>query len=168
MRHRLTFAAVCLCFCGVCAPVLASPQARGPVRPIDAWSDIATDDLHFIRATLRENHPGPADPENPWFRAWYERGFGEALNLARRAQDYAGYYFAIQYFLRGFQDGHLGALSSDPLTDPRLRFKWPGFIVGYQSGRFEVVESEERSLSIGATLVSCDGRPANELAGSVL
>lgn len=153
-------------------PNAASTQEIGTESgrrtPVWSWSDIAVDDLHFIRAVLRRDHPGPADTLNPWFRDWYERGFERALALAGRAEDYPGYFFALKYFTVGFQDGHLGALADDVLDDPRLSFRWPGFVVGTRHDAFVVTASEDPRIPVGATLVSCDGRAADELGRSIL
>jgi hypothetical protein len=59
------------------------PEDRTGAQP---WADVAVDDLHFIRAVLRENHPGPLDAENAAFSAWYRGGFEQALALARRSR----------------------------------------------------------------------------------
>jgi hypothetical protein len=40
---------------------LSFTQDKQEIKTIDSWGDIAIDDLHFIRATLRQNHAGPAD-----------------------------------------------------------------------------------------------------------
>jgi hypothetical protein len=53
MRIAFFTAAVALC-------VAMQPRERD-------WAQTAVDDLHFIRAVLRENHPGPADSDNPAF-----------------------------------------------------------------------------------------------------
>jgi hypothetical protein len=160
-----------LVFCFLTEMTLAANPQNG-MRTfqdrVDQWSEIAIDDLHFIRAILRENHPGPADTLNPWFRSWYERGFDEALELASQAENYAGYYFSIQYYMQGFQDGHLGALGEDLLAVTELDFRWPGFIVGYKLGQFQVIESEEPRVPVGATLISCDGRSADSLGKTIL
>src|SRR5262249_47022857 len=74
------------------ALLLAQSLAAGPARD---WAQTAVDDLHFIRAVLRENHPGPVDPENPGFLDWYRQGFEKALERARQAKDFAGYFFSI-------------------------------------------------------------------------
>jgi hypothetical protein len=49
--------------------------------------------------------------ENPGFRDWHRGGFEKTLERARRARDFAGYFFAVQYYMAGFRDGHLGALT---------------------------------------------------------
>jgi hypothetical protein len=148
--------------------VVAPAGAQTSGVQLAAWSEVAVDDLHFIRAVLRENHPGPADTLNPWFRDWYERGFHEALGLAERAMDYPGYYFAIQYYMHGFQDGHLGALGEDLLDNSHLEFRWPGFVVEYHDGEFRIAESRERELPVGATLIACDERSPETLGRTLL
>src|SRR5262245_39203388 len=98
------------------AIVCAVPAGAQNANTRDS-AETAVDDLHFIRATLRENHPGPVDRENQVFREWYLSGFPQALDRARRATDFTGYFFAISYYLAGFQDGHLGALTERHLED---------------------------------------------------
>jgi hypothetical protein len=138
------------------------------------------DDLHFIRATLRVNHPGPIDEQNPWFAEWFEEGFDQALLLAEQAEDYSGYYFAIQRYMVGFQDGHLGALGDDRLAAP-LQRRWPGFLLGLSGDDFLVAglarsgsegidsaEIESSTLPVGARLVACDGKAPEIWAEEIL
>jgi hypothetical protein len=147
---------------------LSFTQDKQEIKTIDSWGDIAIDDLHFIRATLRQNHAGPADKQNPWFRDWYEKGFAEALDLAKQAKDYAGYHFSIQYYMEGFQDGHLGALGEELLKVSQLQFRWPGFVTGYKSDQFIIVESDNSDLPIGSILISSDKRSAEQLGKTIL
>ena len=124
---------------------------------------------------LRENHPGPVDPENPGFQDWYRRGFANALERAQRAKDFAGYFFSINYYMAGFRDGHLGALVErhleEHLAEGRLSRRWPGFLVGYDAGVFTVRHAEVGAASrpaVGDRLIACDGRPANDLAQDII
>jgi hypothetical protein len=135
-----------------------------------AWRDRALTDLDFIYAELGRHHPGPVDTLNPWFRDWYERGYEEARRRAESITSYAGYYFAIQYYMVGFQDGHLGALTEDRI-DAELDRRWPGFLVEYDRGAFLVLEpniTDPQLPPAGARLVSCDGTPAISMADSIL
>lgn len=156
------------------AALAAAIGAAGAVAPAAGrtpaeWSEAAIDDLHFIRASIRENHPGPVDPDNPAFRDWFVRGFDEALALARRADDFAGYFFAIQRYGVGFQDSHLGAMSDDRFQDgARLSRRWPGFILGVDGEDFRIVETSSGRPPLGALLESCDGRGAEALADEIL
>jgi peptidase S41-like protein len=161
-----------LAFCAFVFVELSGEMAGEGPRD---WAETAVDDLHFIRATLRENHPGPVDPENPGFQGWYRQGFEKALERARRAKDFAGYFFSIQYYMAGFRDGHLGALTErhleDHLAETRLNRRWPGFLVGYEEGAFTVRHVEEgkgQAPAVGDRLVACDGRPAEEWARDIL
>jgi hypothetical protein len=90
MRNAFFTAAVMLC--------IATAAAERD------WGQTAVDDLHFIRAVVRENHPGPIDSENAALHDWYRRGLDQATN-------FAGYFFSINYYMAGFHHGHLGALS---------------------------------------------------------
>ena len=154
--------------CAAAGLAIAAP-AMAAERSAAEWSQVAVDDLHYIRAALRENHPGPIDAENPAFRTWFVRGFDESLALARRAKSYAGYYFAIQKYVVGFQDGHLGALGDDRLAaDIKLQRQWPGFVLGFDQGRFMVVDSVVASPTAGAILEGCDGISADALADQLL
>lgn len=167
---------------------LTACSAPGPEpdsAPSGTWSQTTVDDLHFIRATLRVNHPGPSDRQNPWFAEWFDEGFDLALELAEEAEDYAGYYFAIQRYMVGFQDGHLGALGDDRLAAP-LERRWPGFLVGLSGDEFVVTWSESGGSAevdstemgaadpkstlppVGARLVDCDGRAPGTWAEDIL
>lgn len=153
---------------------VGAPRVDAASAPRD-WSQTAIDDLHFIRAILRENHPGPADPENPRFMDWYRRGFEEALDRARKAKSFAGYFFSVGYYMAGFRDGHLGALVErhieDHLAEKRLDRKWPRFVVGYEEGRFVVTNVHPSLHGVplpGDRLSACDGRPADDWAREVI
>ena len=147
---------------------IVSADVSAAAQPERDWAETATDDLHFIRAILRENHPGPVDAANPAFRDWYVRGFAAAQARAAKASDFRGYYFAVTSYLAGFHDGHLGALSewhlADRLADKRFDRRWPHFTISYRAGRFYVAGGDASSPKIGAELVSCDGRPIAQIA----
>ncbi|MGE0179351.1 MAG: hypothetical protein AB7O91_05980, partial [Sphingomonas sp.] len=109
------------------------------------------------------------DASNPAFRDWYRRGFDEALALAARVDSYAGYFFAIQRYMTGFQDGHLGALVDDRFdSGVRLRRQWPGFLVGLDRGAYRVVETAAGGPPAGSRLEGCDGRDAEALENEIL
>jgi hypothetical protein len=130
------------------------------------WQADAILDLNYIHQALGANHPGPVDPQNPGFRDWFENGYQQALTNASQAHDYAGYYYAIQSYVAGFQDGHLWALDG-ALRDPQLDWQWPGFIVSYQDSQFIVSQLTANSgldLTNGDRLIACDGVSALDMA----
>jgi hypothetical protein len=153
----------------VAALVFAACTRNGDVTSNSTWRERAQADLDFIHAQLGEHHPGPVDTLNPWFREWYERGYEEARRRAESVTSYAGYYFVIQYYMVGFQDGHLGALG-DYRIEVELDRRWPGFLVEYDRGVFRVMSAgtSDPVPPTGAQLISCDGTSAATMADSIL
>src|SRR5690348_2652349 len=93
--------------------------AEGP------WPALARTDLADIRDTLRDNHPGPADPTNPHYRDWLGKGFKPALVRAAAARNFDDYLRALEFYANGFSDYHI---SVEPLVREWV-LTWPGFIV---------------------------------------
>ncbi len=154
----------------VATMILGACGAGNETATDTTWRERALMDLDFIYAQLGEHHPGPVDTLNPWFRDWYERGYEAARGRAESITDYAGYYFAIQYYMMGFQDGHLGALG-DYRIEADLDRRWSGFLVEYDRGAFFVIGNDSGDAELpptGARLLSCDGASASALADSKL
>lgn len=134
-------------------------HAETPAPP-PGWAQAAADDLNEIHTLIRDNHPGPVDPENPGYRIWLEQGFGEAMQMARAAGTQADYARAIRFYLNGFRDGHMGwGLTGDP------GFQWPGFLTATPEGgpTTVAVADPDSPVPVGARLVACDGVPADRL-----
>lgn len=72
------------------------------------WSELARKDLEAIRQTVMDHHPGPVDPLNPAYRAWVERGYEDALEMADSVVDLDGLMAVTTWYVSGFDDGHLG------------------------------------------------------------
>lgn len=155
--------AACLSLGTLASPASAALAQDDTTTTQPDWSQAALDDLSFIRAIIADNHPGPVDPETPAFRDWYERGFEVARSLAVEAENPAGYYFALMRYVIGFNDGHLGLL-----PDASLNVSWssPGFVLKRSGDEYVVatVQRPEVSPPTGAVLISCDDRPAGDLA----
>lgn len=146
----------------VLALALVGSEAARADAPATAsgWAGHAVNDLTEIHGLIRDNHPGPVDPENPGYRIWLEQGFGEALQMARTARTQADYARAIRFYLNGFRDGHMGwGLTGDP------GFQWPGFLTATPEGgpTTVAVADPDAPVPVGARLVSCDAVPADSL-----
>lgn len=138
----------------------------------NAWSKLTKHDLKAIQSLLKVNHPGAKDRINTDFSKWLKRGYQEALARSNKVESIQGYYFTIQAFINGFQDGHLGL--SDPMmrnlnayqTSPFQNIQWPGFVVGYRNDSIIIthVKDNQTQIKQGAKLLSCDGMEAKELA----
>jgi hypothetical protein len=120
------------------------------------WVAMTRIDLHGIHDILRDNHPGPIDPENPRYRQWLEEGLTQADARAKRATSFADYIRALEFYTNGFQDDHIGIGLEVDIQQER----WPGFAVKGSSGLdTRVVYAEpDAGVPAGARLVSCDRR----------
>jgi Peptidase family S41 len=125
------------------------------------WSAMASLDLQGIHDILRDNHPGPVDPENQRYARWLEEGLAQASERTRAVRSYSDYTRVLRFYMNGFQDGHLGV--SFTITPEEVR--WPGFIIGPDdNGAAQVVYADsDAGVKQGEHLLSCDGKTLDEL-----
>lgn len=117
---------------------------------------------------MRDNHPGPVDPENPRFGVALEDGLRIALERAERTRDAGGYWWAMREYQAVFDDGHVQLATKVPLGLP---LRWAGVLTRYRNGRHIVAARDERDGSLpplDASLRSCDGISADALAAERL
>ena len=143
------------------AAFLASLASAKPDSQVNPWALMAERDLKAIHDIIRDNHPGPVDPENPHYRDWLEGGLVKATAQAKAARTYSDYVRALRLYTNGFEDGHLVI---DPLIAPRSE-NWPGFIIsGGSDGTPRIISAEPDSgVKVGDRIESCDGRPFDAL-----
>lgn len=122
-------------------------------QPAD-WTKAAHNDVEAMHAILSDDHPGGADPKNPNFKIWLERGRRLAHQRADQIAGYAGYLRALQFYSNGFRDGHIDFFTFSS------RQIWPGFLTRLTNdGRTIVsVVGDGLNLKAGSQLVSCDGK----------
>jgi len=144
------------------APALAVLCLAAPTNADDpTWAALARNDLRGIRDLLRDNHPGPVDPENSRYREWLEDGLTRAIGRSETARSYSDYVRALRFYTNGFRDGHIGiGLEVSP-----EEVDWPGFVVGASAdGDPEVVQAEADSgVRTGDRITGCDGRSIDDL-----
>jgi hypothetical protein len=142
-------------FVAVATALLGAPAHAGP------WSELAIEDLHGIHDIIRDNHPGPVDPENPHYRDWLDGGLIKAMAKARSARSYTDYILSLMFYTNGFEDGHL---SINPAIAPRM-VDWAGFAIGPNpDGAAEVISAEPDSgVKVGDRVESCDGQSFDAL-----
>lgn len=139
----------------VTALVLAGRAYANP------WSELAVEDLRGIHDIIRDNHPGPVDPENPLYRVWMEGGMVRAIAQAMRARTYSEYVRALRLYTNGFEDGHLNIRQ---VIFPQS-FDWAGFAIGAgPDGAPQVVYAEPDSgVKVGDRIEGCDGQSFDAL-----
>jgi len=135
----------------------------------DSWSKLALEDLATIKSELEANHPGSVDRENLSFAKWLDRGYIEASELARKADSFGGYYFALRRYADGFNDSHL-SIKLEKKAENYDNF-WPGFAVSLRNNNFVVADLSDLNLNAFKTrlpqvrdrLIACDGKSAKTL-----
>lgn len=153
MTSRLT-----LRLFGTALIFLASGSMPALANP---WAEIARTDALAIHDLLRDNHPGPADPANPAYREWLERGLPLTLKRAESTTSYDEYLRTLEFYTNGFSDDHVALFPS--LTESLL--SWSGFLVSADpQGVVRVTVAEEDSgVRVGDTLSGCDGKSLDAL-----
>ncbi|MBB3122354.1 S41 family peptidase [Pseudoduganella violacea] len=136
----------------------ALPHARA-ADSAAPWSALAKADLDFVQQSIRDNHPGPLDKENAYFKAWLERGYAEASAQAAQARSLGDVQKMLARYIAGFADGHM-ALG---FYHQSRSMRWANLIVLRQGGRYRVVHSGQADVPVSAELLSCDGRAINAI-----
>lgn len=131
----------------------------------ERWADRTVADLADVHAKIAEHTPAAVDTENPSMQAWHTEGYQLALERAGRVQSEADWRFVLQAFVNGYGDPHLKFHAGD--AAPVLRY--PGFVLR-KSGEGAVVNWRHPTLadgpSVGARLLSCDGKSLDQLLTS--
>jgi hypothetical protein len=143
--------ALCLLTAG---PAAGQGAASSPAK---AWNEVLLADLKAARDRIASSHPGAVDTSNPAFARTLTAAYDEAVALAPHVQDYNAYRIALRRFGNRFQDGHLYIDANRPFDGGRTA----GIVVQYRDRGFVVADADARYGPLqGATLLSCDGRPA--------
>lgn len=127
------------------------------------WPDVAKTDLDFVYQTLKDNHPGAIDQQNPYFKAWLEKGYAVASASALNAASISDAKRALTRYAAGFGDAHLQI----PFNQSAQRINWPGLVIGRSGIAYSVTGRADDWPSalpaMGAALLSCDGRAPDTL-----
>lgn len=138
------------------ALLLAACSAAHAASP---WAELAKADLDFVYQTVRADHPGMVDQDNPYFRAWAEKGYAQAVSELPNVRSLHDAQVLLRRYFAGFADGHMW-LSYRYEKDA---VRWAGMLVQRQGQRYVVGHSEESEVPAGAELLACDGRKVDTL-----
>jgi hypothetical protein len=144
------------------APVAAADAQSAAHKELTGWGTIFRDDLQAARRIILESHPGPVDALNPGFGKWLDTGFDQQMALAESIDTADAYVYAMQKYIGGFRDGHLG-IRFDVDRGPA---RWPGFFTTWRNGAVVVHTVDPAivpELAEGDRLRSCDGQTAEQL-----
>lgn len=162
---------------GALVVLLASPvHSARPVAPAETpaptdaggWRRLAASDLDDLHRALLENHPAAyVDKDSRTYRDWVEKGYIEAKANISKVEDAASYYYLLQGYIGGFRDTHLVLHPAHSAMSKVGTRTWPGFATRWLHGRYVVSPGGLAAADVppaGAELVSCDGKPAEQIA----
>jgi hypothetical protein len=151
---------------------LQAAQQTPPPPPADLtpdqWREAAREDIDAIHDALRDNAPFMVvDRDSASMRRWLEAGRSEALDNLSRVTDGRSYIYFLRRYVGGFRDGHI-SLTPTKRSFAGLLPAWPGFAMTWRHGGYQVgwvQPGMEAALpTLGAALVSCDGKSAEAVA----
>ncbi|HEY5800012.1 MAG TPA: hypothetical protein VIT92_07315, partial [Burkholderiaceae bacterium] len=140
----------------VAAALLAAGSHGAAHAQSAAWQQIAKTDLDFVYQTLKDNHPGAIDKDNPYFRRWMDTGYAQAAARAAKAASLSDVVQLLGAYGAGFADGHL----SLHIQYQDRNIEWPGLLVARQGAKYVIRQRPEAlaaKMPLGAEIVSCDG-----------
>jgi hypothetical protein len=137
------------------------PQVVMPTTA-QAWAELARQDIEAAYQITAANHPGMADVQNPNFHRQLLQAKTNALLLVPQVNSAYGYEAVIDRFSTSLQDGHAGAFATLPDSVKPIR-RWPGFNAVWRGDALWVYYSEQAGVSAGMQIVSCDGKPVEQL-----
>ncbi len=144
--------------------VLASAQASEHSSASSFFRQAAIDDVEFANRTLLENHPGAApEMQDAHFQKMLQAAYVLAKDRAPEVNTAEGYLAVMSGFSNTLDDKHLSFKSALNVA----RLNWVGLIMTLRNGRWIVADEDPwkgRLPLKGATLVSCDGRSADDVA----
>lgn len=138
------------------ALLLAACNAAQSASP---WAELAKADLDFVYQTVRADHPGMVDQDNPYFRAWAETGYAQAVTELPNVRSLHDAQVLLRRYFAGFADGHMWL----SYRYEKSAVRWAGLLVQRQGQRYVVGHSEESAVPTGAELLACDGRKVDTL-----
>ena len=156
----LAFVLVC---CHASIAQIPSVGIDGFVPPPDPrWASITARDVDAAYMLLLQNHPGAAPSlKDAAFQHRLADAHTKASQRALLVHSYPGYIVTLAGFATSMGDKHIW---SRPTYNVALPL-WTGLIVSLRGNSFVVSDTDdEHSTLKDATLVSCDGVSASELA----
>jgi|TARA_R110002051_G_scaffold37619_2_gene80611 hypothetical protein len=158
MQRLLTASAAGLAL-AVCAGAASAQDFRA----------LARQDLNAAHDALRDNHPAAAlsGAASQDFRAWLDAGLVDSLEKAGQVNSGDAHAYLMRYYGAGFRDSNIDINPTFEGLGPYFVTGWPGFTTGWRNGAYEVTYVKpglRGTPPVGAVLVECQGRTAEEMA----
>lgn len=134
---------------------------QGNTSDPNAWEYLIKQDLTQVYESVRSNHPGYVDTENPNFQDWLVKGYEQGMASAKDAHSPGDAMTILSTYFAGFADTHFHITFN---YQPKHQ-KWAGLVIKKQAAYFRVHYADESWPTllppVSSILLSCDGRPAD-------
>lgn len=151
----------------VAAAVATATLIGAPAQAQD-FRAAAQQDLQAVHDILRDNHPAPhVDKDSAHFRSWLETGLADSVGGLARVQGQLGYENAMRGYATGFRDTNIRFIPGVTELPGYFAAFWPGFSTRWSNDGYVVAWSragDNKLPPVGARLVSCDRKPADQVA----
>ena len=130
---------------------------------------LARQDLHAAHDALRDNHPAAVlpGPASQPFRSWLDAGLTDALSKVDQINSGDSHAYLMRYYAAGFRDSNIEITPPFEGMGPYFATSWPGITTGWRNGEYVVTYVKpgvRRAPPVGAVLVECQGKTAEEMA----
>ncbi len=151
----------------VAATVATVALAGAPVAAQD-FRAAAEQDLRAARDFLANNHPAThVEKDSAHFRTWLDQGLQDSLKGLDRVQGQLAYENIMRNYLTGFRDTNIRFHPGVTELPGYFAAFWPGISTRWSQGKYVVAWSragDNKLPPVGAELVSCDRKPADQIA----
>ncbi|MEM7702804.1 MAG: S41 family peptidase [Pseudomonadota bacterium] len=134
-------------------------QAQEPETSVEELRKQTREDIQAGYELFAKHHPGMYNPLDPTFGERLKTARDEALAKADTVTNAVERFLASRVINRSLADGHARlAFGLNGET-----YAWPGFRAVWRGDALYVTLSDHATPKRGDKLLSCDGRPANDL-----
>jgi hypothetical protein len=151
---------------------LAAVAATATLMAGQAWAQdyraAAQQDLQAAHDLLAANHPAAnVDKDSAQFRTWLSAGLQQAQAGLPKVQGELAYENIMRFYLTGFRDTNINFIPGYAELPGYFAAFWPGFSTRWVNGGYTVAwarAGDNKIPPVGARLVSCDRKPADQVA----
>lgn len=137
-----------------------------------SWSEDVRRDLQAMHDVLKAQHPAPAvGREAEAFNQWVDAGLAQINGRTNLVINPPSYAYALRAYANGFRDSNIRVQANWAQPEPWSAISWPQFSTAWRDGGYVVAyvaPGAKKAPPVGARLVSCDGKTAEEIAQSRL
>ena len=82
---------------------------------MDSNAELCRKDLEYVRSSLQQNSATYANKSDKFFHDWFVKGYEDTLKLIEEISDNDDCYYAMKYYVNGFNQPHISIRGYIPL-----------------------------------------------------